>query len=348
MIPRNYSFFRTIIYGEILLILITIIGTYVLYFIFIMRKKTKILRSAEIETYLIKLNNNIKPLIFDKKWNKLSCLIKAIQSPSIKVIPPTTTWLEKKKEFIINHILPLARKEAQKKGWYANFLAAKAFNLYANDQDEALIKHLLNSNYNTVALEANSAVANVPTKGLINQVITQVSQKRRKSYDLYLHVFTKLVDGTKFIVMERLEQEHDPYTRDICYRILLKFSAEKPPSIAFEDAYASTINLSLSAIKYITYTQKELALPFLIKLLDHAPWERKVVIAKSLGKIKDPRSIDSLVNLINDSNRWVRINAIYALKDIGKEGLNKLKELCNSKNSLGTTEIEYVLQEASK
>jgi len=69
----------------------------------------------------------------------------------------------------------------------------------------------------------------------------------------------------------------------------------------------------------------------LIALSSDEAWEVKAQALKSLGKMKNPRTLDILTGSLFSPFWYVRHNAGYGLAEMGEEGLRRLKEIAGQK-----------------
>ena len=134
------------------------------------------------------------------------------------------------------------------------------------------------------------------------------------------------------------------------------------------------------AIAVLGDQKADLALPILIPYLDHADINMRIACIKSLGKIGGPSTFQNLLFASNDASWeirssaihalagfknsdvipilkrgltdsvwWVRYNSALALKEMGEEGVNALRNYKNNSDSfaadmsLMVLETEYVL-----
>ena len=312
-------------YIQAALIVVTVIATYILYFIYRTKNLSKGKYVKQIKTYLLAISDpkELKTLPFKKHWKKVGLQISAIKEieeskdKSIKLAAPT------KLAFIELHMLPIARKYAQKSSWFARFLAANAFALHAMPEDEKIVASLIRDYKPAVAVEAIHAVAHLPTESLTNLLIDKTATLRRKSYDLYLEPFKHFPVSARDIIVKRLDSETDPFKRDICYRILMFFKPKPLAEVARKDAKSKTIELCVSAIHFMAYAEEKAALPFLHEMLSDPRWQVKVAVLHALGKLRDKSSVNVIAKMLKGSEKWIRINAANTLNLIDKGGIKQ-------------------------
>ena len=312
----NLNIFIYALYIQAAIVILTVIATYVLYFVYKaigQNKKTKVI---EIKKYLLASVNNKDELIFKKKWSKLLYLVLAIHEVEREGINEFKNWKSYKIKFIKKYLLPRARKKAKSIRWFPRFLAANVFAMYAEPEDEKSIACLIQDRNHSVAIEAVRAIKHVPTEYLMNLLIDQMALYRRKSYDLFLLELEDLPVALSGALVNRLKAEKDPYKRDICYRILLLFT-RTPLLEARDDANSKTLELRLSALRFIAHSEGKNAVPFLQQILEiyNSCWRTKVVILQLLGKLNDVSSLKIIKKMTADAEPWVRFNARKILEN---------------------------------
>lgn len=313
----NLNIFIYLIYVQAATIITIVIATYALYFIYKTKKLLQNKYIIQIQKYLLTNydSKQAEKKTLDKHLIKLKYLILAI-TKICNIEKKTQQWEQYKLEFVKKYMLPSARKHAKKIRWFSRFIAAKTFALYAMPEDEKTINQLMQDSKPAVTIECIHAIVHLPTELLINTLIDQIAILRRKSYSLYFEPFKHLPKNKKSIIVKRLMKETDPYKRDICYRILMFFPPEPIEAFVYQDAKAKTIDLCLSAVRFIAYSEGEKALPFLHQMLYDDRWQIKVIILHALVDLNDTSSIDNIEKLLDDQEWWVKINAANALKKL--------------------------------
>lgn len=321
----DLNIFIYAMYIQAILVVITVIATYILYFIYKGRKTSKNKYVAQIKTYLLAISDSKQPKkpAFNKRWKKLEYLVLAIQETDKTKGKSSKSWQQQKLDFVKQHMLPIARRSAKKTRWFSRFLAAKSFAMYALAEDEDFVAKLIQDRKPVVSMEAIHAVVHIPTKSLLNILIDKTATLRRKSYDLYLEPFKHLPESTREIIVERLKSKKNAYIRDICYRILMFFKPQPLADLARKDVKSETIELCLSAIHFIAYSEGKKALPFLHQMLEDKRWQVKVAVLQALGDLRDASSVSFINKSLESPEWWVKTNATNTLKLIGEEGIQK-------------------------
>ncbi len=307
MLSGRYDFFLHIAYIEYALIILIIVTTFILYVTTQAYRKARNQHIALLQRYILYHKEN---WVFKKEWENLYVLIHGLVFEN--KLPESAEKI--RKIIILKYLLPMARKKALSKFWISRCLAAKAFNIYASFDDEKYLEKLLNDRSSFIVAETCSAVRYVPTSRLCNFLIDLMTARRRKAYEFYLSVFRSLEDNTKKYIIQRLRTEKDPYTRAICYRILLVYKPVQLIEYAYQDALSDNVELAVSAIRFIAYTEGTNVIGIIAKFLTNKAWEVKVVAIQILAQLKAAATMDRIIPLLTDKSWWVRVNAQNALK----------------------------------
>lgn len=341
----NYMIFIYLIYAEFIITVSIIFLTYARYYL-IKRKDQKNKKNIkEIRDFIL-----TKPDIsnFKKRWVSFYYLLPILEPESPHSINQSTELKKKKDEILSRHLLPLARKKAQNWYWRNRYLSAKSFALGAKPQDEPIIEELLNDKLPAIFFEATLAVAHLPTKNLINKVISEASKFNRKRFDFLLDVFHKMPDETRATVLERLAEDKDPLIKIACYRILMFYKPMPIPDQGYDDALSDYIDLATAAIRFFVYTDHKLPKELIKVLLTTRPWEIKVATLHVLVHYKATDAIDLVEATLEDSTWWVRMNAAKTLSELGEAGVQTLLRIQKENKSLAMPEINSILEDLSQ
>jgi HEAT repeat protein len=84
-----------------------------------------------------------------------------------------------------------------------------------------------------------------------------------------------------------------------------------------KDIHSDSKVLSLSAIRFMAYSQKEMAKLILPGLLDNPDWRVKSVILSALGDLNVSTIIPEITACLDNPNWWVNFSARQALRKLG-------------------------------
>jgi HEAT repeat protein len=121
-----------------------------------------------------------------------------------------------------------------------------------------------------------------------------------------------------------LPPEHLPHA----LRLAEAMRVEVPAPLLAKLLRSGSSALQVTALRCVNTPD---SLPLVRLLLHHADWRVRVQVAKALGRIGDRNDISSLVELLRDSQWWVRYRAAQSL--IGLPGLS-LEDIRSLRNIL--------------
>ena len=315
----KYKIVVGIIILEFTLILLVILATFLSKLIsyFKERKKTKI--KIQIENYLknlLETRSSFDIKNFSYAWRRLDILLFIINEYDQQY--EDQLWKTIRIELICFIILPLARKAALNQNWILQFYAARSFELYAEEEDKALIAKLINNKVPVIRLAALHAAIKYGSEAAFDEVIEQIQDQPHLTQAVYIQAFANASPTTRIYVERFLKDSSNISTRLTCYRILLNYLPAKIDWDITADLHSENKDLKLAALRYITYVEKEKAIPILLEQLKQDCWESKVVALNALGYLQVEAVIPNIVQCLYDENWWVRLNAALALKNLKK------------------------------
>ena len=313
---------------EFSLILIIILVTYILKYVFLYIAKNEKKIASQITLFLAEktlLNEQITPRSFKNKWKNIAILIPIIRHLDRNLIQ--NKWVKIRSNFLRNIILPLARKSTSKNDWVMRYYAAEAFSLFSENNDEQFILKLLNDTVPIIRYTAANAAITYGSDDAINSIIIQMSKENWLTQSLYIQAFDKASYGTHYFIVKLLKTTSDLGIKATCYNILLKYPLIKVDWDINLDIQSHNVPLMLSALRFIAHSQWRIAIPILVTLLNDPNWQVKVV---TLSCLKDLNAVDTIPQItpcLSDSNWWVRVAASQALKSFGEPGNQVLNSL---------------------
>ena len=218
------------------------------------------------------------------------------------------------------------------KYWYYRQLACyllylKAKYLSISKIEQAYLAKLLDDDIPIVTLNAALAVSLVPNEKLVNQLIDIFTEERRVQYDLFRIILFEANLKMVEMIVQRLTLETNNRVRGLCYRMLIdlpKINIEIPSLL--HDIKSDYLDLSLSALAFAVYARKPNFSEILMKAISSPIWQMRARAAKLVGKNCDGSFAWVLEPLLNDENVWVRFRAAEGLINLGKIGIDLLKE----------------------
>lgn len=317
---------KYIIIIEVFLIIMLVIGTYVAkaYFIIHDNKNSRI--SVEIRDYLAVFESQGEGFVlkdFKKSWKKINLIVPAIHE--IDKANKNMLWEHARKKFILNILLPLARKAAVKSDWIYRFYASESFSMMSQRTDEPIIAKLIQDTVPLVFYSSINAAIQNRFEKCLNEVITRMTTENWLTKAIFLQAFDNAPTTTRFMIERRLMSSADPLVRSTCYNILIRYPFGKVRWDYSSDLNGRNVNLKISTIKYIAHVEKKSALPLLIKYLKDPMWEVRTATLRCLSEIGSVEAIPEIIPCLEDPHWWVRFAAAQTLNNLGPVGRKALE-----------------------
>jgi HEAT repeat protein len=145
--------------------------------------------------------------------------------------------------------------------------------------------------------------------------------------------------------VKTLLSSDDAFLRKTCFILANQVGTTKEFfELAKRDIGDSHLELSLSAIRVLSKSDPEKALPILRSLLDDPIWQVREVALTHLAPLCDKESFEKIGSMLHDPVWWVRYRAGMALlnyKETGKELLNKISN--SDSDNYAAVEAKYIL-----
>ncbi len=145
----------------------------------------------------------------------------------------------------------------------------------------------------------------------------------------------------------KIESAVDKYERHRIIRELTEIQAPEVCGILLDSLHDPSEDIRDLAIKSLG-GREDIDLECVCKKLAAFPWYVKSGSLRILGLRKDPRTIKNIAAVVEDSNADVRVQAAWALGEIGgEESLALLARLIKDRNRFVRVSAEKALQKAS-
>lgn len=347
MIFTKYQLAEAVILLEYSLVVLILVATFFLHFIFSKKSKFKKKLKHNLEQYLKqKVSSNELLVIsdFPRKWKKIDILFDVVFRLD-KIMMKDVCWETIRSSLLHSILIPMARVASNAKDWLSRFYAVQVFGLYSDQEDEHRISNLLNDPIPLVRLNAvNAAILNGSTK-LMMTVVEHIAQERSLAQSIYLKVFDDVPTSAYKLVIKCLTQQppKDDYLRATYYKILLK-----DPNLSFKldlksDTHSNNMELKLASIRLFSREGKA-AVPILKEMLKDEQWQVQAVALHCLKDIHAIEAIDDITQCLQDANWWVRLVAAQTLSDLGEKGLLVLQTQDVKKDRFAFDVSKHVLE----
>lgn len=232
-------------------------------------------------------------------------------------------WPVLKKQLSENFLHATAVQYAKSRNWFKRYLSLQCFNYGYTEEDIVIFKSLIRDKILLIALNTAKLFFIHPSYELINDAIDYFSQTRRLQRSALSEILTKDSPlAIRLIIIERIQNEPDPYVKAFCYNLLSRFSPhENDINFCIPDLAIDNIELKMTVTDHISHINSEKSREILRKLLSDDIWEIRAKAATSLGNLQDTAAITALADGLHDSAWWVRLKSAEALSKLGPEGM---------------------------
>lgn len=329
---------------EVILIILIVFITVVFKMYSMHRERVELNLKNEIRTFIsrdIERKNQITLSSFSDKWLDLRILLLTLAEVDRENV--SGNWLYIRTNFIKNIILPLARTAASSNDWIMRHYAAISFALYSENADEKIILDLLNDTIPLVRYAAAGAGIRHGSELVINAIIVQISKESWLTQTMYMKGFVNIPFATHYFLENIMKKSDEFEIRSTTYNLLMKFPVFPVNWIMTDDMRSQQTLLTISAIRYLTYSKNLSSLETLLSLLTTPSWRVKAVVLDCLGSLKSDAAIPAVRECLADDNWWVRFSAAQALSEIGWPGQSRKGDRYLSTNQFNIDVSEHIL-----
>jgi len=224
-------------------------------------------------------------------------------------------------------ILPYARNYINKRNWFKKYLLLKCYKLYITPEDESNLITLVEQHLPVLFINTAKVSSKLPRKKVFIAFIYRLSQVHKPLANVAVMQLSPS-QALQSALHEVLDKETDPLLRRACFLIIR--NAGKNPIFyddVIKDINVEDLELSISAIRTLPFTDQEKALSYLIKLIKLPNWELRNAATKALGRIHSSKAIPYLLEQLSDQQWWVRFNAAKMLSLHSDDARAQLKSI---------------------
>ncbi len=291
------------------------------------RKKKKARTRGALKSTLLQMIDEKKHFTLSKFPSRLldlSAMLAAIIEIDDQSPPPH--WEVIKKEIQEQYLLPQARQYAKSPRWTQKLNAARCFALSPKAEDEQTIVHLLQHKVPIIKSVSSHAAVTIGSETSLDAILSTMNKSTHYLRHPFHDALSKGGDKIFTYLEKRLESETNPYTRVSCIEVLMNQMNDHILSLIEKDLHAEHKNLKIAAIRALGHFKSERSIQLLLPLLNDLEWEVRATAARSLGYLEAKQALQPLSDLCRDTTWWVRMNSALALKRLGKEGEQLLRE----------------------
>lgn len=272
---------------------------------------------------LIPLYKEFNEKNFFSSWRRLDILLPIIRTLDKEV--DNDKWANIRIVYLQSIILPLAKTGAVSNDWELRCLAAESFALYSTESEESYIIKLVTDEVALIRYSALAAAILLGSEAAINLIIMQMIEETWMTQSIYLSKFDKASVSTRIYVENCLKNSSNLKIRAACYHILVKYPPHKAGWDLNPDIYSKSMNVKIAALKFISYTDRDAAIPKLLDMLEDTQWQVRTVAIHCLSNLKVDEAMTQISFSLKDTNKWVGLAAAEALYDFGEKGVQILE-----------------------
>lgn len=306
----------------IILEVIAIAGFVVLAFIFFLASLVKNRKVEEIT------NNALNKMMQQKKF-----ILLPYSKPTANFLKVLDIYNEKHKhdplwqkllsQIMQEQVLPKARKFVNKK-WYKQYLLLKCYTFYITQEDEKYVIKLLDENLPVLLINATKIITKISKKPIYIAFIYRLS-KAHPSLQKIAVLQLAPCEILQTALDEILSKETEPTIISTCF-LIIRNASNGPDFYHHVEKAISKQNLELqiSAIKTLPFTNQEKAFVKLTQLCEISNWLLRNATVKAFGHIKSNAVIPYLLKALSDDEWWIRVNAAKKLSLHSKQAREQL------------------------
>jgi hypothetical protein len=202
----------------------------------------------------------------------------------------------------------------------------RLFVLFSNPSEYAYLLGLLQDKP-IVKLTAISALAQVPTPETLSYIFQAFEQDSGPLVRLYFNIMFGLGNKIEFLIRQYLKR---PLSEEKVGLLIELVGAIRLRSL-YEDIVVFAGHPDKEIRIRVARALGRLLLPESVQALtalsaDQA-WEVKAQAVKGLGNLKKPETLGLITEALFSTSWHVRLNAGHALADMGEDGIKRLKEV---------------------
>lgn len=202
--------------------------------------------------------------------------------------------------------------------------SVRLFIIFFDPAESALLFRLLNDKP-IIKLAVVNALSRIPSPETLNHIFKAFEEDTGFTVQAYFNIMFSLGDRTEPFVSTFLKR---PLSVDKL-GLLVELVGAIPLRALYEGVVALAGHPHKEIRIRVARTLGKLLIPetveTLIALSSDEAWEVKAQAVKSLGKMKNLKTLDVLERSLFSPNWYVRYNAGHGLAELGEEGLRRLK-----------------------
>ncbi len=250
-------------------------------------------------------------------------------------------WEEIKQAIATQYLLPQARRFSKSIFWRKRNMAARAFSLCKEENDETIILSLVDDSSFLVRAKACSAAIHSESQKGILQTLKHMIQEPGYARCYYTDILVQASEPVFLEILKIAEGTKDPQMRLACCEILSKKTIGLPLPFLHKWLVAKDPQVRLLALKILARNPHENTESFVIKALGDPDVNIQIAALSCLEYFPSSTATKKLEKYLSNPVWGVRLQAAILLKKIGKTTI--LKRQSKTKDVKAYEAAQYVL-----
>lgn len=250
---------------------------------------------------------------------------------------------------IFNHALREKTLKDINSWWMRKRLrATRIFIMFSSSYDSSHIIKLLRDKP-AVRLAAIDSLARVPNEEAFSQIFNTFAKDPDPNLQEYMNVMYSLGQKSENLIKKYLKKPLSATKLGLLIEIIgaIPIPDLHPELLQLSDHPEMEIRTSVArALGNLKIPLPEI-IQILMKLSRDKAWEVKAQALKSLGNLQSQLALDVLTGSLFSPHWYCRLNAGFALVKLGKNGIERLKQITNQKKDKYAAEMAQMVLEES-
>ncbi len=267
----------------------------------------------------------------------------------VDFIETLTGEQRKQLKIIFNHALREKTLKDINSCWIRKRLrATRIFIMFSSSYDSPQIIKLLKDKP-AVRLAAIDSLARVPNEEAFSQIFDSFAKDPDPNIQEYMNVMFSLGQKSENLIKKYLKKPLSLKKKDLLIEIIGAIPLPNlfPELLMFSNHPEMEIRASTARALGNLNTPLPEIIQTLMNLAQDESWEVKAQALKGLGKLQSQSALDVLTESLYSSNWYCRLNAGFALLQLGKRGIERLKQISSQKKDKYAAQMAQMVLEES-
>ncbi|MEA2004929.1 MAG: HEAT repeat domain-containing protein [Caldisericota bacterium] len=296
-------------------------------------------RYEEIEKDILKAISSLKPEYSVKvahKYKSYPDVLGKVITDYVEIIKGQGT---EQLNIIFNHGLKeKCIKDIYSRRVLKRLRATRLLVYFAGPSENAHILKLLNDKP-IVRLTAINALSRAPTTDALSSIFQTFENDPDPNLNTYLNIMSGLGEKAEYFIKDCLKKHLSIEKLGMLIELIgtIPLKSLYKDIIAFSDHPDKEIRIRVA--KALGNLLIPDSVDILLRLSSDSEWEVKAQAIKSLGNLRSPAALDTLTNGLFSPFWHVRFNSGYGLANMGPQGIRRLKQVSKQKKDRYASEM---------